>query len=701
MPTAWNSFWRTVTRYQAEKVNPWIAARNAVGVVVPLAIGLLTGNLASAAVVATGSLNVSFSDGSDPYPVRAGRMLAASVVVAIAVCAGAFSGHDPVLAVVLATLWAFGAGLLVALSNAAPDLGVTSLVTMVVFASRSLSLRDAVLAGLLAFAGGLLQAFLALALWPVRRYVPERRVLGDLYLELSRAAASPSPSVMAAPAASAQSTLAHQTIAPLARDHSIDSERLQALLDQAERLRLGILTLARLQVRAKRQCDDVAPLAAVDRFFATMSAVLHTIGVALHAGEPVAASPELLRELRGLTEALRSKCDFEASLVDARHQMDAIAGQLRAAVDLAAYTSTDGQTAFQRRERRQPATLRLRGALAILGANLDLRSAAFRHAVRLAVCVGLGDALARSLGLERSYWMPMTIALVLKPDFTATFSRGVLRLAGTFTGLLLTSLLVHWLPHSLSWDIGAIGVLMFIVRAYGAANYGVLTSAVTALVVMLFAVAGIPPKDVILPRALNTFGGGAVALLAYAVWPTWERRRAPEALASMLDAYREYFRAVRTSYEQPDQSFQRELDNTRVLARLARSNLEASVDRLTAEPYAAKSIEMYSSVLASSHRLVHAMMSMEGGLASSRPVPARAGTTIFANHVELSLYYLAAALRGSPLKASDLPDLRDDHHALIESGDPLTERYALVNVETDRITNSLNTLSEQVLKLIE
>ena len=67
----------------------------------------------------------------------------------------------------------------------------------------------------------------------------------------------------------------------------------------------------------------------------------------------------------------------------------------------------------------------------------------------------------------------------------------------------------------------------------------------------------------------------------------------------------------------------------------------------------------------------------------------------------MTLYYLAAALRGSTLTRNDLPDLREDHHALVESGDSLGERYALVNVETDRITNSLNTLSEEVLRWID
>ena len=105
-----------------------------------------------------------------------------------------------------------------------------------------------------------------------------------------------------------------------------------------------------------------------------------------------------------------------------------------------------------------------------------------------------------------------------------------------------------------------------------------------------------------------------------------------------------------------------------------------------------------SGILASSHRLVHALMALEAGLASSPPIAARPEFRVFADDVERTLYYLAAALRGSDLKREALPDLREGHHRLVHAGDPLTERYALVNIETDRITNSLNTLAEEVFR---
>jgi len=92
------------------------------------------------------------------------------------------------------------------------------------------------------------------------------------------------------------------------------------------------------------------------------------------------------------------------------------------------------------------------------------------------------------------------------------------------------------------------------------------------------------------------------------------------------------------------------------------------------------------------------MMAFEAALLTIHPVPAREPFHRFADEAELTLYYLAAALRGAPIHVEELPNLREDHNALVHSGDALNDQYALVNVETDRITNSLNTLTGELLR---
>lgn len=698
------TFWQNVVRFQREKISPRIALRNTIGVALPLAFGVALHEVPAALVASIGALNVSYSDGHEPYPQRARRMLAASVLVGLAVCAGALCGHHPVLAVVAAGSWAFAAGMLVALSTAAADLGAISLVTLVVFAARPLPGLHAALSGLLALGGGLLQTALALGLWPVRRYVPERRALGILYVELSRAAAS-DPQIFQVPPASAQSTEAQRMLATLGGDHSLEGERYRSLLSQAERARLGLFALARLRTRIGRESDGSREREILDRSLEIASQILKSIGDALLAGEPAAESDAALEQLQALAEELRTPAPASDEMAplptlvrDARLQLDALAGQLRSALDLAVHATPAGLLAFARQETRKPWRLQLQGAFAILRANLSLKSAACRHAVRLSVCVAVGEAIGRSFELRRSYWLPMTIAIVLKPDFTATFSRGVLRLAGTLAGLIFATALFRVLPAGPAAEVLAIVALTFVLRCWGPANYGILVTAVTGLVVLLIAMSGVSPMEAITARGLNTAFGGAIALLAYWLWPTWERTRAPEEMARMLDAYREYFRAIREGYLHPNASYAAELDRTRSAARRARSNLEASIDRLSAEPGTTPQIvKALGSLLANSHRLIYAVMALEAGLSTSHPAPARAGFRRFADDAELTLFYLAAALRGSPMKQDTLPDLREDHHALVHSSHAPAERYALVNVETDRVTNSLNTLSEEIL----
>jgi uncharacterized membrane protein YccC len=567
--------------------------------------------------------------------------------------------------------------------------------------------QDAALSGLLALAGGLLQTAISISTWPVLRYEPLRRAIAGLYVHLGKAAASP-VQVSQAPPASAQSTSAQESVSRLGIDHTPFAERYRSLLNQAERMRISLLTLGRLRRRIERENAAIQGasqirLELIDRFLAILAGTLTSIGESLLINKPVEVDKASLERMGEIAEEWRKqetpgRSAFLAALVeDTRYQMDALLGQLRSAAELATITTPAGSAELAKRESRQPWPLRFRGRLAILRANLSLDSAAFRHAVRLAVCVGLGEALGRGFELRRSYWLPMTVAIVLKPDFSATFSRGVLRLAGTFLGLVVATALYHVLPLSLMNDVVLITLLVLIARSIGPANYGVFVTAISALIVYLFAFLGVAPKDVIDARALNTVVGGALALLAYGLWPTWERTQVADTMAKMLDGYREYFEAVVAWLVNPERVPSTDLDQKRVAGRLARSNMEASFERLSAEPGVShEQIDVIGNILASSHRLVHAMMALEAAAAQTTPVAARPQFLIFAGDVEKTLSLVAARLRGGKAPSRSFPDLRQSYQHLVSAGDSHIDRYALVNVESDRVTNSLNTLAEQV-----
>jgi uncharacterized membrane protein YccC len=699
----WQTFWRGVLHVDKTKMQPWVALRNAMGVAIPLAVGIAIGMPLGGLAVASGALNVSYSDSSDPYRQRARRMLASSALCAIAVMAGGLAGHHNVEAVPLITVWAFGSGMAITLGATGESLGVISLVVLIIYSAQTLTPERALQAGALAFAGGLMQMLLSLALWPVRQYEPERRALANLYLTLGKAASFPAQ-LMKAPPPAETSTQAFAAMAGRASDHSIESERIRSLLSQAERMRLRLLTLGRLLRRMRREKFGFASAEMLEHFLESAGRVMTAIGESLTRNAPLTMDESWANEIHTATEALRETHEslertFLAAVVrDARRQMDALAGQLRAAIQLAGDITPAGLVATEQRERARPSRLRVTDDLARVVANLSLYSAVCRHAIRMAAAVAIAETMSRSLETPRAYWLPMTTALVLKPEFTVTFTRGLLRIAGTIGGLLLATAMFYFLPAGIGLEVVLIGAFVFLLRWIGPANYGIFGVAVSALVVLLIAITGVSPKTVILPRGLNTIMGGTLALVAYAVWPTWERTQAGEMMARLLDSYRVYFLKVLEVLTGKEGASTADLDKLRLASRLARTNAAASVDRMQAEPGTrAEQLMLLTGMLASSHRFMDAVLSIEAGTLPGRPA-VRDEFRVFARDVNTMLEGLTAELRHARASIEKCPDLREDHRRLTESPVSAGEQYALVNIEADRMTNSLNTLREQVAR---
>ena len=306
-PNPGSAFWRTVKRIDKNKINNWwMATRNALAVAVPLGVGIGIGNPLGAVAISTGALNVSYSDGRDPYVQRARRMLLWSALGAFAVFVGSATGALPVSSIVVAAAWAFVAGMLIAVSTHAGDLGLNTLVALIVFAARgALPLRGAFYAGLLVFAGGLLQTTFALLFWPMRRYEPERRVVGQVYSKLAKEV-DPNSDVLTSPLEPV-TTEAQDTIAALGRDHTLAGERFRLLFDQTDRLRLSIYLLKRLrdELGERDNQESEAEGDAADHLDALLrltSRMLNAVAEALENDRPARNSEWLLAELHQLSE---------------------------------------------------------------------------------------------------------------------------------------------------------------------------------------------------------------------------------------------------------------------------------------------------------------------------------------------------------------------------------------------------------------
>jgi len=213
----------------------------------------------------------------------------------------------------------------------------------------------------------------------------------------------------------------------------------------------------------------------------------------------------------------------------------------------------------------------------------------------------------------------------------------------------------------------------------------------TGMVVLLLSFKGMAPADAVHARLIGTTLGSGLALVAYALWPTWEGRRIKPILAALLDAYRNHLATVFDGRIA-------DLVESRAAARRARTNAQASLERLRAEPRRRTSLaelKQAESLLANSSRLIRATVMLEAPLRDGARLPESEQLRAFASEADRILSLLVAGLRDD--KDVDAPLLRPYERRLCAALSPATEAEDTVAITVadacDRIADSIDTLS--------
>jgi uncharacterized membrane protein YccC len=682
---------RSLIQLKPRDVPLRVALRNTAAVVLPLGVGIASGHVAIGLGVATGALNTMFTDQPGPYRMRMQRMLLTALAAGISAYAGSLLGANTPLLVIAALLWGVGGGLLVALGTDAGRAGLTSMILLVIMGAQPRDPAGALAAAALIFSGGVLQTLFAIAAWPLQRYRPERTAIAEICRQLA-ASARHSPEQTQAPPVTQALLDVESLLHGTHRARGTIMETFRVLAELVERIRLELLALGDLGATL----GEGEIKATLGRTLEYAARTLDALADALERGtSPLAATAAMegfgaaLAALGGLRASAPAE-DTQRELLIGIARTQGLGGELRAALRNADFAGSRGELRAQAAEARLPRALRPRSALAALRANLRLSSVAFRHALRCGVCLALSVAGARIAGLEHGYWIPMTVAIVLKPDFAGTFRFGLLRVIGTLLGLVLTTALVHF-AFGGDWERLALLALLSIgFRMLVTVHYGLGVMMLTGLVVILLAFDGIAPGDTMLARGIATVLGSAFALTAYALWPTWERLRVRPALAAMIEAYRIYFGGLLRNDRAAHAT-------ARTAARGARTNAQASLERMRDEPRRDRHLlALADGVFANANRFVRACMSLEAVLQDAPTLPARERLLAFAAHIDTSLAALAASLRDGT--APELGNLREEERALAAqldaaTGDDTRGVAAAITEALDRMTDSIDTLA--------
>jgi uncharacterized membrane protein YccC len=297
--------------------------------------------------------------------------------------------------------------------------------------------------------------------------------------------------------------------------------------------------------------------------------------------------------------------------------------------------------------------------------------------------------VSRKLHLPHGYWLPMTAAIVLRPDFAATFNFGLLRVVGTILGLVLTTVLLHITPAEPWTHLALMAVLCMAFRYLATAHYGAAVSALTGTVVILLSYEGVNSGAAVHDRVINTILGSGMALLAYVLWPTWEKGRVRAALSDMLDAYANYLRALA-------QSERRDLHReTRTAVRTARTNAQASLDRMRAEPGAPLALlDLATALFANGNRLARTAMTLEAVIDNPDAMRETREISRFVDLVAIAVREIATALREDriPQLPFDLRSLQRTLAAQLAAADTKYNDELLKRI-SDRLVDNVDTLA--------
>ncbi|MFJ8826557.1 FUSC family protein [Streptomyces sp. NPDC102467] len=562
------------------RLEPLIALRAAAGLAIVIGLSLWLSSPASAASAAFGAFSAGAATFQRSWRPRKVLALAAGAGLALSTFLGYIAAAHLVAFLLLLAAWAFFAGVAWAAGPTAGIVATTTVGIMLVTVTLPSSIGQAwEHAAVIAF-GGVVQATLIL-LVPIRRWGAHRDALADALAAVadyarrlrhdSTARFDPEPMMTARDAAAVTPLQARRRPAALHGPRGL-----------AERIRPVLASLADPAVGAPAEGPER------DR-----------------ARELLAAAAEVLdaaaRSIRRGAPAEVPALAIEALRAGAGNEDEVLKGPARAAaarlVDLlgevvettecgdtrAAYAPAPGKPGASTLLR--PTMLRMVPAvLRSMRRELVPDSPVLRHAVRLAVVASLGYLLGTVLPLGHGYWVPITSVMVLRPDFHQTYARAVARFVGTLIGVGLATGVVQLVgpgPYLSGGLAVCSAALLYLLMHTG---YAVSQAFVAAYVVFLLDMGGEGWHQTVPDRVLLTLLGGALAMLAYMIFPAWETPRLLDRIADWLAASGRYAAAVVAAYADPADRHRAEVRRALLASRAAEAAWDEAFDRARREP---------------------------------------------------------------------------------------------------------------------
>ncbi|EAQ40772.2 FUSC family membrane protein [Polaribacter sp. MED152] len=219
--------------------------------------------------------------------------------------------------------------------------------------------------------------------------------------------------------------------------------------------------------------------------------------------------------------------------------------------------------------------------------NFNIKSPIFRHSLRLTITTIVGFFIGNLLELQQSYWILLTIIVIMRPSYSLTKDRVKSRVIGTILGALVGVAIVLVTQNTIIYAVIAL-ISLVIGFSLIKQNYRNGAAFITLYVIFMYALISSNVLEVIQFRVFDTLIGAVLAFVGnYLLWPVWEAKNMKEFLIDTVKGFETYLNEINNFYHEKGETAT-SYNLARKQAFLKVGNLNAAYQRLMQEPKSKK-----------------------------------------------------------------------------------------------------------------
>lgn len=260
--------------------------------------------------------------------------------------------------------------------------------------------------------------------------------------------------------------------------------------------------------------------------------------------------------------------------------------------------------------------------LNVIVQNFSFNSTLFRHALRLTVAILFAFILGTLLDIRNTYWILLSIIVIMRPNYGLTKERSKDRTIGTLIGATVAIGIVLLTQNVVVYAVLAI-ISLTLSFSLIQQNYKSAAALITLNIVFVYSLINPNAFQVIQYRVIDTMIGASIAIIAnYTLWPSWEALNLKSVLVDALHKNRKYLLATQALYHDKTEN-EHAYKVARKEAFLAISNLNSSFQRLTQDPKSKqKEFQLIYDMVTLNQTMVSAIASIGSFVVNHQTTPA-------------------------------------------------------------------------------